>query len=114
MALDLDKIRWDDHDLEKITEMVSRRVTIDVETRSVHLGDIEMSLTTGEFLALRALAHSQGRPLTRDQLLHALHGDTDDAFDRSIDVVISRLRAKLGPEAGRLKTVRGVGYMLGL
>jgi len=32
MALDLDKIRWDDHDLEKITEMVSRRVAIDVES----------------------------------------------------------------------------------
>ncbi|HEY4183348.1 MAG TPA: response regulator transcription factor [Kofleriaceae bacterium] len=89
-------------------------VTIDVETRSVHLGDIEMSLTTSEFLALRALAHSHGRPLSRDQLLHALHGAADDAFDRSIDVVISRLRAKLGPEAARLKTIRGVGYMLGV
>ncbi|CAN5725417.1 response regulator transcription factor [soil metagenome] len=89
-------------------------VTIDIETRSVHLGDLEMTLTTGEFLTLRALAHSQGRPLSRDQLLHAVHGYTDDAFDRSIDVVISRLRAKLGPEAARLKTVRGVGYMLGV
>jgi DNA-binding response OmpR family regulator len=53
--------------------------------------------------------------LDREQLLQLLHGAADEAFDRSIDVVVSRVRAKLeaDPKNPRLlKTVRGVGYML--
>ena len=56
-----------------------------------------------------------GRVLDREQLLHLLHGTADEAFDRSIDVHISRLRQKLGDDARNprlLKTIRGVGYML--
>jgi len=53
--------------------------------------------------------------LDREQLLQLLHGTADEAFDRSIDVVISRLRHKIEADARNprlLKTVRGAGYML--
>lgn len=76
-----------------------------------------LSLTTYEFNLLRALAERAGRVLSREQLLYALRGNAEDAFDRSIDVQISRLRQKLGDDSRNprlLKTVRGVGYMLAM
>ena len=72
-------------------------------------------LTTGEFDILLALARHAGRPLSRDQLLDHMSGRGEDAFDRAVDVHVSRLRQKLGDDARRselLKTVRGIGYML--
>jgi DNA-binding response OmpR family regulator len=53
--------------------------------------------------------------LGREQLLQLLHGTADEAFDRSIDVVVSRVRQKIeeDPRNPRLlKTIRGVGYVL--
>lgn len=74
-----------------------------------------LALTTLEFTLLRALAERAGRVLTRDQLLQLVHPSGDEAFDRSIDVHISRLRGKLDDDSRNprlLKTIRGVGYML--
>jgi two-component system OmpR family response regulator len=53
--------------------------------------------------------------MSREQLLDLAKGNTEDAFDRSIDGHVSRLRHKLGDDARRpriLKTIRGVGYIL--
>ncbi len=72
-------------------------------------------LTANEFALIHALALRPGRVLDREQLLQLLHGAADEAFDRSIDVVVSRVRAKLESDPKNpklLKTVRGVGYML--
>ena len=72
-------------------------------------------LTHYEFELLAALARAAGRVLSREQLLDALKGAEYEAFDRSIDVHVSKLRAKLeaDPKVPRLiKTVRGVGYLL--
>jgi DNA-binding response OmpR family regulator len=74
-----------------------------------------LGLTTYEFMLLRALAERAGDVLTRDQLMDLVKGNTEEAFDRSIDVHISHLRHKLGDDPRNprmLKTVRGVGYML--
>jgi two-component system OmpR family response regulator len=74
-----------------------------------------LSLTAYEFLLLRVLAERAGRVLTREQLLDLVKGSAEEAFDRSIDVHISRLRQKLesDPRHPRLlRTVRGTGYML--
>jgi DNA-binding response OmpR family regulator len=79
------------------------------------LGGERLALTTYEFALLRVLAERAGRVLGREQLLELVHGSAEDAFDRSIDVHVSRLRHKLGddPRTPRLlKTIRGVGYML--
>ena len=90
-------------------------LTVDPSAMRVMLGSVELGLTTLEFNLLRALAERAGRVLSREQLLDLVHGSSDEAFDRSIDVHVSHLRAKLGDDARSprwLLTVRGVGYML--
>lgn len=90
-------------------------LSIDATTMEVTLRGSPVTLTTNEFTLLYALAQRPGRVLDREQLLQLLHGSSDGAFDRSIDVVVSRVRAKLedDPKSPRmLKTIRGVGYML--
>lgn len=74
-----------------------------------------LALTGYEFALLRALAENAGRVLSREQLMLHVRGNAEEAFDRSIDVQISRLRQKLGDDPKQpqlLKTVRGAGYML--
>lgn len=90
---------------------------IDAEAmRAVYEGT-PLALTTYEFMLLRALAERSGRVLSREQLVDIVRGSPDEAFDRSIDVHISHLRAKLGDDPRNprvIKTVRGMGYMLAL
>ena len=72
-------------------------------------------LTHFEFELLSAMARAAGRVLSREHLMEALKGQSFESFDRSIDVHVSKLRAKLevDPKATRyIKTVRGVGYVL--
>jgi DNA-binding response OmpR family regulator len=88
---------------------------IDFDAREVTMAGRRQVLTHYEFELLAALARAAGRVLSREQLLDALKGAEYETFDRSIDVHISKLRAKLeaDPKAPRLiKTVRGVGYRL--
>jgi DNA-binding response OmpR family regulator len=90
-------------------------LVIDAGTMTAKLSGRELALTTYEFALLRVLAERSGRVLTREQLMHLVRGSTDEAFDRSIDVHISRLRQKLDDDSRNpklLKTIRGVGYML--
>ena len=64
---------------------------------------------------LEALARRAGRVLSREQLMELATGSAEEAFDRTVDVHVSRLRQKLGddPKHPRLiKTVRGAGYVL--
>jgi DNA-binding response OmpR family regulator len=91
------------------------RFVIDVESMHATLDGASLVLTTYEFMLLRALAERAGRVLSREQLVDIVRGSAEEAFDRSVDVHVSHLRAKLGddPRNPRLiKTVRGVGYML--
>jgi two-component system OmpR family response regulator len=90
-------------------------LSMDPASMRVTLGGVELSLTTYEFNLLRVLAQRAGQVLSREQLLDRVRGSAEDAFDRSIDVHISHLRAKLADDARsprRLLTIRGVGYML--
>ena len=91
------------------------RIEVDFDAREVSVGGKRQTLTAYEFELLAALARSAGRVLSREQLMDALKGTAHDAFDRSIDVHISKLRAKLekDPKEPRyIKTVRGAGYIL--
>ena len=90
-------------------------LTVDAATMTATLHGAPLALTTFEFTLLRILAERSGRVLTREQILELVHGSSEEAFDRSIDVHISRLRHKLGDNPRnprRLKTVRGIGYVL--
>jgi DNA-binding response OmpR family regulator len=91
------------------------RLVLDAGAYRATLDDAELSLTSDEFALLRVLAERAGHVLGREQLLELTKGNAEDAFDRSIDVRISRLRQKLEADPRRpqlLKTVRGVGYVL--
>ncbi len=90
-------------------------LTVDAGARTVTVGGRPVDLTTAEFDILHALAASAGRVLSRDQLLQQVHGEGWAAYDRSVDVHVSRIRQKIEDDPRRpalLKTVRGVGYQL--
>lgn len=86
-------------------------LVIDKSLRSVTLDGEPRDLTTHEFDLLWLLASANGRVLGREEILDALQG-SDAAFDRSVDVHVSKIRQKLGDNAGQsfIRTVRGVGY----
>ncbi len=92
-------------------------LVLDPPTLTVTLDGAPISLTAYEFSLLYALAEHPGRVLSREMLLERAKGSAEEAFDRSIDVRISRLRAKLGDDSKHprlLKTVRGAGYVLAI
>jgi DNA-binding response OmpR family regulator len=82
--------------------------------RLVDAAGFEVVLTTGEFDLLQVLARHPGRVLSRDFLLEQTRGREAAPFDRTIDVLIGRLRKKLGDSAEEpqlIKAVRGAGYL---
>jgi len=82
--------------------------------RLVDSAGAEVVLTTGEFELLQVLARHGGRVLSRDFLLEQTRGREAAPFDRTIDVLIGRLRKKLGDNAAEpqlIKAVRGAGYL---
>jgi two-component system phosphate regulon response regulator OmpR len=90
------------------------RLEIDLAARLARLDGKPCDLTSHQFDLLVVLAQSPGRVLSRDQIMDALKGHPLDAFDRSIDVHISRIRALIedDPKAPRrVLTVRGAGYV---
>jgi two-component system OmpR family response regulator len=102
----------------RLGKLVPRRtidvgaLRLDLERREAWLRDRPLALTKLELDLLVALASRPGTTLGREQLLDLVHGGGDDVFDRAIDVLVSRLRTKLGPEGHLIRTVRGVGYRL--
>jgi two-component system OmpR family response regulator len=74
---------------------------------------VVVNLSSGEFSLLRAFVEHPQRVLTRDQLLDYARGRDSDAYDRAIDVQISRLRRKLSDsdDAELIRTIRSEGYM---
>lgn len=90
------------------------RLEIDLAARVARLDGKPCDLTSHQFDLLVVLAQSPGRVLSRDQIMDALKGHPLDAFDRSIDVHVSRIRALIEDDAKnprRVLTVRGVGYV---
>lgn len=93
--------------------LTAGELALEAATRRVTLRGRAVELTTAEFELLRVLMESRGRVLSRDALMHRLRGIDGSAYDRSVDMLISRLRKKLDDDsrAPRLiKTIRGCGY----
>ena len=98
---------------EKSTKPVSfGRFTLEPDRYIVRKGTEPISLTLSEFGILRRLVGSQGKVLTRNQLLDDVQNEDAFIVDRNIDVHIASLRKKLGPNFHWIETVRGVGYRL--
>ncbi len=90
------------------------RLEIDPDARLARVDGEERPLTSYQFDLLLALAESAGRVLSREALMEHVRGDALEAFDRSIDVHVSRLRAALEDDPKRprrILTVRGAGYV---
>jgi DNA-binding response OmpR family regulator len=96
-------------------EMLSfGRLVIDLGARQARLDGAMCDLTSHQFDLLVVLARAAGRVLSRDQIMDALKGHPLEAFDRSIDVHISRIRAVIEDDPKspqRVLTVRGAGYV---
>ena len=93
--------------------LVSDGLRLEKETRRVSLDGHDVDLTTMEFELLRVLMESHGRVLSRNRLIERLRGIDADVYDRSIDMLVSRLRDKLGDDSHAprfIKTVRLSGY----
>ncbi len=87
---------------------------IDRDARRVTVAGQVCDLTSYQYDLLVALAERAGRVLTRDQIMEAVRGRELEAFDRSIDVHMGRIRAAIEADAKdpqRILTVRGVGYV---
>jgi DNA-binding response OmpR family regulator len=91
------------------------RLEIDRGARRARLDGEDCVLTSHQFALLTALAEHAGRVLSREALMDLLGGDDAEAFDRSVDVHISRIRAVIEDDPKkprRIITVRGAGYVL--
>ena len=87
---------------------------LDLGTRVLKKNGEIVSLTTGEFAVLKAFARHPRQPLSRDKLMEMARGREYEAFDRSLDVQVSRLRKLLEPDPSKpryLQTVWGLGYV---
>jgi len=90
------------------------RLVIDLGARQARLDGRPCELTSHQFELLVVLARASGRVLSRDHIMDALKGHPMEAFDRSIDVHVSRIRAVIEDDPKtprRLLTVRGSGYV---
>jgi two-component system phosphate regulon response regulator OmpR len=88
--------------------------TFDLGARTLHKSGEQLSLTTGEFAMLKALVRHPRIPLSREKLAQLSRGREFEAFDRSLDVQVSRLRKliEVDPTSPRhIQTVWGVGYV---
>lgn len=88
-------------------------LTINTETRSVQVDGAAVDLTSMEYELLMILARRQGRKLSRDEILSELRGIDAALLTRSVDIMVSRLRQKLGDAAKPprfIQTIWGRGY----
>ncbi|WP_286233877.1 osmolarity response regulator transcription factor OmpR [Thalassotalea sediminis] len=88
--------------------------SLNLATREMSKGDINMPLTSGEFAVLKALITHPREPLSRDKLMNLARGRDYSALERSIDVQVSRLRRMLEEDPAKpryIQTVWGLGYV---
>jgi two-component system, OmpR family, phosphate regulon response regulator OmpR len=89
--------------------------SLDLARRTLHKGETLCNMTAGEFGVLKILAQHPQKTLSRDRLMELSRGREMAAFDRSLDVQISRIRKLLGQDDADspqyVQTVRGVGYV---
>jgi DNA-binding response OmpR family regulator len=99
--------------IDRVSGLSFEGLTIDTETRSVYVDDKLVDLTSMEYELLLILARRHGRKLSRDDILSELRGIDAAILTRSVDIMISRLRQKLGDSVKPprfIQTVWGRGY----
>ncbi len=102
------------HDPEASRPLRFGRLEIDPAARQARVDGEDRQMTAYQFDLLQVFARHPGRVLTREFLLNAVKGESLEAFDRSIDVHISRIRAAIEDDPRhprRILTLRGAGYV---
>lgn len=95
-------------------KLVIGGLSIEPVSRTIHLDDRPVTISSHEFELIFLLAQNAGTILSRDQLFNKLYNRPYDGLDRSIDVRISQVRKKLGDDAEepfKIKTIWGKGYL---
>ena len=87
-------------------------LVVDLEGRRVHVDGQPLNLTARELAIVTLLATRKGNIVARDRLIESVWGEDSDSARSSLEVLIARIRRKLGAHSELLRTVRGVGYML--
>jgi two-component system OmpR family response regulator len=85
-------------------------VTVDLEGRRVLLAGRTVALTARELAIVEVLALRRGGVVAREELLEAVWGEVDPAAEASLEVLVGRIRRKLGGPRAPIRTVRGLGY----
>lgn len=93
------------------TKLTVGDLTLDLITREVMRGSERIELQSREFTLLEYLMRNAGRTITKTMILEHVWDYSFDPQTNVVDVVVSRLRAKIDPDHTRLETVRGVGYI---
>ena len=100
--------------IDKTQSQSFDRLEIDYSRHIVKVDEEIVDLTTNEFAALALLTGNPGKVYNRDEILQELRGIDCDAFNRSVDITMSRLRQKLNDDPKNptfIKTVWGTGYV---
>jgi DNA-binding response OmpR family regulator len=92
------------------TVLRAGNVSLDLRTRRAHVGDRSVELTAREFALAETFFRHRGQVLSREQLLSRVWGYDYDPGSNIVDVYVGYLRKKLG--AGRITSIRGMGYRL--
>lgn len=95
-----------------VPELALGRMRLDLPRRRAHIGDEPLELTPREFGLLEALAARLDRVISREQLVDALCSWDTSLTDNGLDIAVYRLRRKLEGSGVRIRTVRGLGYLL--
>ncbi len=94
------------------TRLSAGDVSLDLVTRAVTCAGAPVDLQPREFALLAFLLRHAGRPVSKTMILEHVWDYSFDPQTNVVDVVMSRLRAKIDPDHRRIETVRGVGYVL--
>jgi DNA-binding response OmpR family regulator len=84
----------------------------DPTSRSILQASEKLSLSTAEFNLMSYLVKNANKLVTRDQILNAVHQRLHESSDRSVDMLITRVRKKISHSSVEIKAIRGAGYML--
>ena len=92
-------------------ELTCGDLRLDPARRAAWRGQAPLELTAREFMILEALMRAPGAVVSREEILEQAWGEREDPMSNTIDVLVSRLRQKLGTPS-RIETIRGAGYRL--
>ena len=95
-------------------DLIVNELFLSSSSQVAKVGEVEMTLTSTEFSILRLLMLNTGSRVTKEEISLKVLGKSLQAFDRSIDMHVSNLRKKIAAISNieKIKTIRGVGYML--